>query len=250
MDHPHCLLSFHGRVSSLLCLRIMAKPDSSVPTSWNNSMWPNFSPVLNLINAIPPVVQIPLWVAWGSSSLLCHVHRASFFQMAPEAVHRRSRNPQPKWSPQEPKMPGTATLEERFRICESLSPIWPRLHLPPSCSITLTPWGYHVSSPKSVINDFFFLLPLQGHLLSSPIMFIQPWALDSLPIDQTLSSKAQTRPKQWPFTVSLSLSSDLTSLLRITEAQSRLFPPSKFTIKLDQENWCDQLVSDWSLRKL
>lgn len=84
------------------------------------------------------------------------------------------------------------------------------------CSITLTPWGHHVSSPKSVISKclFFFSLPLQGHLFSSPITFIQSWALDSLPIDQTVSSKAQTRPKKWLFNVSLSFSSDLASLLR------------------------------------
>lgn len=155
MDHPHCLLSFHGRDSSLLCPHIMAKPDTSVHTSWNNRMWPNFSPVLNLINPIPPVVQIPLWVAWGSSSQLWHVHRASFYQMAPEAVHRLSRNPQHKWSPQEPKMRGTATLEGLVRICES-QPDMTKVHLPPSCSITLTSWGYHVSSLKSVISKWLF----------------------------------------------------------------------------------------------
>lgn len=38
-----------------------------------------------------------------------------------------SRNPQPKLSPQEPKMPGIAPMQGLVRICKSLSLIWPRL---------------------------------------------------------------------------------------------------------------------------
>ena len=102
VDHPDCPVSFHSRGSPpLLCLSQTAW----FPTSWDG-MWPNFSPALNLINPVPVplVLQIPLWVTWGPSSVLCHVHRTSFLQTAPEAVHRCCRSPQPKWSPWEPKM--------------------------------------------------------------------------------------------------------------------------------------------------
>lgn len=82
------------------------------------------------------MLQIPLCVSWGPSSALCHVHRASFFQMAPEAVHRRFRNPSPNDPHRSPRC-------HNARASENLPELWPEMtkasrfpvsHIPPLSS--------------------------------------------------------------------------------------------------------------------
>lgn len=60
VDLPRYPISFHGRGSShLFHSYIVAEPDSSIPTS-RDSVWPNFSPALNLINLISQCFRFPV----------------------------------------------------------------------------------------------------------------------------------------------------------------------------------------------